>query len=229
MSEEKKYPAIQPHSGLQKVSDTIYWVSGCFKPGPPGVRIGVTMTIVKRGEDLTIFNTTRVSKAVEDEIAKLGTIKNVVRLSGHHGMADEYYIDTFKATYWDLPGISEGVKPKPTKTPHTDNLLSDGEGGCGPIPEATVHLVKNLKTPDAVVLLPDDGGTLICADFIQNGIPTPENSFGGKLIKGIFGFNTGCCNTPKMFFKAYGKETPEDIYEPNVPVVLGMKFDTIIR
>ena len=190
----------------------------------PAVRLAVTMTIVKRGGDLTIFNSTRVSKEVEEEIKKLGTIKNVVRLSGNHGSADEYYIDTFKATYWDLPGAAEAQGA--TKVPKADKMLSEGVGGFAPIPEANILFVKSIKIPEGMVWLPDDGGTLISGDFIQNGRPTPYNSCGGKMLKAMMGFNTGCCNTPSPFFQFYGKG--EDIYAPNVPTVLELKFDTII-
>ena len=225
MATEKKYAAVLPHGGLEKISDNVFWVSGGYSM-MPGVRIGCTMTIVKRGTDLTIFNSLRVSQELEEEIKKLGTIKNVVRICANHGSCDEYYIDTFGATYWDLPGAADAKGA--TKVPITENLLSDGDGGLPPIPEAKIILLKSIATPEAVVFLPNDGdGILICGDFIRNAEqPCLHQSFGGKAMSSLMGFNTGCCSTPSPFFFFYGKG--EDIYGPNVPVILDLKFDTFV-
>ena len=70
------------------------------------------MVVVKRDDDLTIINSIHVSEKVEDEIKKLGTVKNVVRLCSNHGVCDEYWIDKYQATYYDIPegATTEGEK-----------------------------------------------------------------------------------------------------------------------
>ena len=219
MSSDKKYPAIQPHGGLEKVVDNIYVVFGSYKM-MPGTRISLTMTIVVRGSDVTIINSMRVNSEVEEEIKKLGTIKNVVRICANHGSSDEYYIDTFNATYYDLPGGADIAGA--TKTPKASKELPDEF----PISDAKVIMIKDLKYPEAVVLLPDGNGTLITADFIQNGRPAPHKSFVGSALTSMLGFNTGCCSTPPLFFKAYGDG--KDIYQPNVPGILELDFENII-
>ena len=102
----KTYPAIAPHGPLTKVSDNVYVVPGSFKMAP-GLRISLTMTIVRRESELTIVNSMRVRPEVEEEIKALGDIKSVVRICSNHGASDEYYIDTFGATYYDLQGAAE--------------------------------------------------------------------------------------------------------------------------
>ena len=219
MSSDKKYPAIQPHGGLEKVVDNIYIVQGSYKM-MPGTRISLTMTIVVRGSDVTIINSMRVNSEVEEEIKKLGTIKNVVRICANHGSSDEYYIDTFNATYYDLPGGADIAGA--TKTPKGAKELPDEF----PISDAKVIMIENLKYPEAAVLLPDGDGTLITADFIQNGRPAPHKSFMGSALTSMLGFNTGCCSTPPLFFKAYGDG--KDIYQPNAPGIMELDFENIV-
>lgn len=194
----------------------------------PGVRISLTMVIVRReveGEkELTIVNSMRVNDHVKGEIEKLGDVKHVVRICSNHGACDEYYIDTYNATYYDLPAASttEGA----TKVPSTTHLLADGEAPPS-IPDASIYIVKNLKMPDAILKLPDGNGILVTGDFVQNGVGSPFDSFMMKwVLSPMFGFNTGMLTTPGPFFKFYGKG--EDIYSPNVAAVMEMEFDTII-
>jgi len=184
----------------------------------PGTRISCTMTIVKRGDDLTLINTLRVSAEVEEEIKKLGTIKNVVRICANHGSCDEYYKDTYEATYYDLPNADlEGA----TKTPQADKELPEI-----PIADAKVLMIKDLKFPEAMILIPDGGGTLITGDFIQNGRDAPHKSFLGSAICMVAGFMTGYCNTPPLVFTVYGDN--KDMYQPNVPAIMELEFDNII-
>ena len=218
----KTYPAIAPHGPLTKVSDNVYVVPGSFKMAP-GLRISLTMTIVRRESELTIVNSMRVRPEVEEEIKALGDIKSVVRICSNHGASDEYYIDTFGATYYDLQGAAE--TPGASKVPATENLVQNGSAPPS-LPDAKLLILDNLKMPDAILYLPDGGGTLISGDFIQHGIPTPHESF---LLKKVFskllGFNTGLLTCPPPFFKFYGKG--EDFYV-NVAKIMEFDFDTVI-
>ena len=216
---KEKYPAVCPHGSLERVLDNVYIVMGSFKM-MPATRIGVTMTIVKRDSDLTIINSVRVSSEVEKEIEKLGTVKNVVRICANHGCWDEYYIDKFKATYYDLPGVNEAKGA--TQTPKADKELPELPFSDG----SKVVMIEHLKYPEAVIWLPDGGGTLITGDFIQNGRPDHHSSFMGNILGRLMGFNTGCCNPPPMFFKFYGDG--KDVYKPNVPAIMELDFENIV-
>ena len=218
----KKYPAIAPHGPLTKVSDNVYVVQGSFKMGP-GLLLSLTMTIVKRESELTIVNSMRVGPEVEEEIKALGDIKSVVRICSNHGASDEYYVDTFGATYYDLPLAAE--TPGASKVPATDKLIENGSAPPS-IPDAKLVILENLKMPDAVLYLPDDGGTLICGDFIQNGIPSPHESFLVTHVLGkLLGFNTGLLTCPPPFFKFYGDGKDVSV---NVAKIMEMDFDTVI-
>lgn len=223
---KKAYVAVPPHGSLERVSEDVYIVPGSYRMAP-GLRVSLTMVVVRRGngndKELTIVNSMRVNADVEDEIKKLGDIKHVVRICSNHGASDEYYVDTYGATYHDLPdaATTEGA----TKGPSATSFLEDGKAPPS-IPDAKLVFLKNLKMPDAVLYLPDDGGMLVAGDFVQNGDTSPHDSFVMRRVVGpLLGFNTGCLTTPPPFFKFYGKG--EDVYV-NVPIVMEMEFDTII-
>ena len=245
---EKTYPAPAPsHGSLTKISDNVYIVPGSFQMAP-GIRITLTMSIVKRSSDLTIINSMRVSSDVEQEIKKLGTIKNVVRICSNHGAHDEYYVDTFNATYYDIPNAASTKGT--TKVPSTDNILEDGKEVPG-ISGSKVYFVKNIKMPEALVLLPkSDGGNgiLITGDLIQSGHYPPRSTMSARgsnfitkyfinmdtghtnfvashILNPLLGFSTGSLTTPPPYFQFYGNG--EDIYV-NVPIVMEFDFDSII-
>ena len=210
------YPDVVPHGALEKVTDDIYVVRG----GHTMMRIMVidlTMTVIKQGSDVIIVNAMRVSPEMEEEIQKLGKIKHVVQICGSHGAYDQYYIDTFGATFWDLPGRDEG------KTPKGDKILSDG--GDFPVTGAKVIKIQDVSIPEFVVWLPNGGGTLVTADFIQNGRPKEFENYIGSWFSYLVGFNNGRCSCPPLF--RLGFNTGKCMYANNVPKIMALDFKNI--
>jgi len=221
---KKKWPAVQPHDKfITKVTDNVYTVHGCFQFKGP-IRFGLCMTLYKNDDgEITIMNSNRVSKKVEDEIRKLGTVKHVCRIVSNHGRADEYYVETFGATYWDIPGAQE--HPKSSTVPATTNILEVG-GPLPGIPDSKLMLLDNLSQPDGMVLLKDGGGIIVGGDFIQNGRGSKHDSFIFKKVIGpVSGIKTHALTTPPTYQEFYGKGEDMSV---NCPVILALEFDTII-
>lgn len=209
------YPDAVPHGALEKVTDDIYVVRGGHNM--KGMVIELTMTVIKQGSDVVIVNSMRVSPEMEAEIQKLGKIKHIVQIAGGHGDYDQYYIDTFKATFWDLPGRDEA------KTPKGDKILSDG--GDFPVQGAKVMQIKDVSVSEFVVWLPHGGGTLVTGDFIQNGRPKQFVNFMGGVFTHMVGFNNGRCSCPPLF--RLGFNTGECMYANNVPRIMALDFKNI--
>jgi hypothetical protein len=188
-TDTKNYTPTTEHGELTKILDDVYVVRGSFYLGL-GAMISRTMTIVKRGNDLTVINAVRVSEEAEAEIKKLGTVKNLVRMSEGHGCDDAYYLNTFKPTYWSVKSfkpIAHGPPPDYTKALE--------EVGEVPIPDMKVILFKNAA--ESVLWLPDGGGTVIACDLIQNNIETPPHTnWLGKQATYWMGFQGECKCVP---------------------------------
>jgi hypothetical protein len=213
----KKYPPVTPHGELEKVSDNVWAVQGSFNM-LPGNRIGRTMAIVKRGDDLTIINSVRVNDEVEAKIKELGTIKNIVRICHSHGVDDLYYKDTFKAVFWDQELGERSTAGKADKF-----LTEDGEK---PIDDCKIVIFKGTKMLEAILWIPDDGGTLMTSDCIQNGQVSPHASFMWKhMMQGLMGFKTKCCTNVSMWRSLF--YNGEDLY-PNFERMLLLDFENLV-
>jgi len=214
--DDPKYRPVAPHGDLEEVTENVYVVMGSHVI-VRGLRIGLTMTIVKQGSELTIINPFRLRKEVEDEILKLGSIKHLVRISSMHGACDQYFIDKFQTTFWDLPAPDD-------KLPKGDKLLE--EGGNFPIDGAKILMMQDLKLPEAVVWIPNGGGTLLTADIIQNGRPRPHGSMGGNLFNRGMKFLSGHCGCPPFY--RMNQDIGKDMYQPNFPRILELEFENVM-
>jgi hypothetical protein len=211
------YIPFNDHGELTKVLDNVYIVRGSFNVGF-GVMIARTMTIVKRGDDLTVINSVRVNEEVEAEIKKLGTIKHLVRMAAGHGADDAYYINTFEPTYWSLEGIASVTN---TKT-HDKALTEDGEG---PIPDMKLVIFKSAPLKilhECVIWIPDNDGTLITCDFIQNTITPDHANFMGKHMTYWMGFQ-GECKCVPMWRSGNGMDHWDDIER-----ILAWDFENLV-
>ena len=214
--EDPKYRPVAPHGDLEEVTDNVYVVMGSHVI-VPGLRIGFTMTIVKKGNELTLINPFRIRKDVEDQILNLGSIKHLVRLSSMHGACDQYFIDKYQVTFWDLPAPED-------KLPKGYKLIE--ESGQFPIDGAKILMMRDVKLPEAVVWIPNGGGTLLTGDVIQNGRPRPHGSLGGNLFTRGVGFLSGHCGCPPLYRKSV--DIGKDMYQPNFTRILELDFENIL-
>jgi hypothetical protein len=214
MTKDTNFAPVCPHGKVVKVFDDVYMVEGSF-PMLPGVRIGRAMTIVKNGDDLTVINSIRVDEETEEEIKKLGTIKNLVRLCTGHGLDDPYYFQTFKPKYYSV------AKEPMANAPHDVNLTEESEV---PIPDAKVIVFKNIPKgaePECAMLIPQGGSTLVTVDAIQNGATPDHSSFLGRNMTYMLGFNH-TCNCPPLWRHNNGMDHWNDMER-----ILALEWDNL--
>ena len=99
---------LEPHGPIEPLFDDVWRVNGSLEMKPT-MRLGRNMIVVRNGGELTIINSVRLDSGTEAQLKALGTIAHVVKI-GLHGMDDAYYVDTFGAKMWTLPGarVAEG-------------------------------------------------------------------------------------------------------------------------
>jgi hypothetical protein len=165
-----EFRAVQAHGDITEIGTDLFMVTGAFRMGP-GVGITRNMFIVRQGKELVLVSAMRLSPEGEAALQKLGKVSHLIRIGGFHGADDPYVVDRYKPTYWAPANLSkiQGVRTL--------------EPGACPIDGATVFLFEKGKTPEAALVLPAEGGTLVTADCFQNW-----TSFQGcTLLGGLVG------------------------------------------
>lgn len=162
-----EFPAAMPHGAIDEVFDNVFVVRGRFKINAM-VHFDRNMAIVRRGDELVAINSVRLTDDGEAQLAKLGKVKHVVRIGAFHGMDDPYFVDRYGATLWGPKGKALSNADKPL----------DGD---------VIHFEKAAH-PEAAILLPQDGGTLITCDSYQNWTTTKHCSLLAALSVKMMGF-----------------------------------------
>ena len=101
------YPGPWLHGGLVRLDEVAgpdeWWALEGTVVVKDTLTLKRTMYVRRAGGEggaVTICGPVRVSDDVEKQIAALGTVKHVVRVTSLHGVDDAYYVDKFKATAW---------------------------------------------------------------------------------------------------------------------------------
>lgn len=176
------YPIAQRHGDIRRLLPDFFSVSGSAKLAP-GVVINRNMGIARNGDDLLLINPVRLCARVEEKLLDLGQIRHAVRLGYHHGCDDLYYRDKFNLTFWRQAGSD--LYP----VPEADNPLC--EGGEAPFPGGRVFEFRRARYPEAALLLPMDGGLLLCCDSLQYQRDWSRCSFAAKWLLRFAGFRRG--------------------------------------
>jgi hypothetical protein len=151
------YPAATHHDPIEELLPDLFWVHGTVELRP-GMFLSRNMAIVRRGGDLSLVNSVRLTEEGERALAALGEVKNVVRIGNFHGMDDRYYVDTHAARFWCLPGRQAREEPSPDGLLSADNLPFDG---------SALHVFEGANFPECALVLEEDGGVLLTADSLQ--------------------------------------------------------------
>jgi len=180
------FPPAYPHGEIKYIGGRTPEASPPASPGAPAdgvwtVRvlhaIGVppattpTMTIVRAGGALTLFNALRLTPRGEAALSALGPITTVVRLGGRHGADDEYYRRVHGAALAAVDDMRLADGAAAVDVPLTNTVAGLGDYfalSALPIPAAGV-VVLPTPTPEAVVYLPHHGppgGLLLTADAL---------------------------------------------------------------
>jgi hypothetical protein len=171
------FAPLEPHGPLTPLFEDVFTLVGSVTMMPL-VRIPRTMTVVRRGSELTLINAVRVDDATLTALKALGRIAHVVRI-GLHGMDDAWYVQEHGATLWALPGV-EHARGQTTQEELAEDHL--------PLAGARLFRFEHTVAPEAALLLDDGGGLLVTCDSVQNWESTDGCSLLGTLATHALGF-----------------------------------------
>lgn len=187
---------VHPHSGLLEIGQDLWAVQGTVKIKPL-FRFSRYMAVIRMPDkkSLALVNAVRLSDDGLAELARLGTVRHVVRLGKHHSMDDAFYVRKYDARMW---APASATHPNGVST---TNVLEDGAD----VPFAQggkVFVFRTLKASEfeAALLLPGaahgGGDALVTCDALQShnvrdthaNLPTRAfmwlNGFTGKACVG---------------------------------------------
>lgn len=173
------YHPSQPHGSIQEIADGVFWVRGSIRMGP-GLRIPRNMVIVKSGDELAVISAVRLSEEGEAALAKLGTVRHVIKIGAVHGIDDPYYVARHGAAYWSIPGAA-----RPNQDPAPDRALTPDSL---PIADAELFTFDDAIRKEGALVIQRSGGILITCDSVQHWPDTDGCSLPGKLIARAIGF-----------------------------------------
>lgn len=152
--------------------DGLWVVHGTFAMSPAGT-FPRTMTVVRHsGGRVAVINSMRLDAAGEAALRALGPVDAVVRLGAFHGVDDDYYVRSFGATAYALPGspLPPGLPVPPV--PLAAGTAAAAAAARSPIPGAHVFVFAVTKAEAALHLPafgpPGSGGTLVLCDAVIN-------------------------------------------------------------
>lgn len=176
------HPAPKPHGPIEEVFPNVFFVTGAFSPGPIA-RITRNMVVVRRGSELVVLNSVRLTPEGEAQLDRLGKVAHVVRLGHFHGADDPYYAERYNVPVWASSRIKHA--------PHVGNTKTLHAGDC-PIDGASVYVCESGKADEAVVILDHDGGVMVGCDVLQNWTTFDGCSFTAKIFLPMMGFGPRC-------------------------------------
>lgn len=177
----------------------MFVVTGGFRMGP-GVTIPRNMTVVRQGQDLIVINSVRLTDEGEAALAALGTVRHVVRIGAGHGADDPYYAQRYGAPVWAPAGITQSPEiQEPRELSETKHPFTDG---------SSVFVFAYSKRPEAVVILPVEGGVLVTCDAYQHWANYDGCSALAKVVAKLAGF--GPTVIGPMWLKKAGREVARD-------------------
>lgn len=184
-----EFPAALPHGEIRELFPDIFFVTGSMNMSKPPLSFSRNMTVVRENGSLTLINSVRLDEPGLRDLEKLGTIDNVIRLAGFHGMDDPFYKERYNAKVWAIKGqvYVKGFDFNVEPFFHADELV-DAAGEL-PIKGARLYVFRSVKPPEAIVVLLRDGGILVTGDSLQNW-QKPDRYFNllGRLILSFKGF-----------------------------------------
>ena len=174
------FPPAEPHGPIEEIFPDAYWVTGSVR-FKPLVRLPRNMVVLRNGDELTLINAVRLNEEGEAALARLGTVRHVIRI-GNHGMDDAYYIERYGAKHWAVPREGETSDVELTE----DTEL--------PIPDTRVFMFRDTKMSEAALLVEREGGLLITCDSIQHWAHTQAHVRCGEVDHAHHGLSIPSAN-----------------------------------
>ena len=195
------FRTAEPHGPITEVFPDVFFVTGRFRI-TPGFAITRNMVVVRQGDELTAVNAIRLTTEGEQELAKLGRVRHLVRIGFAHGTDDPFYVDRYQPTFWAPKGQrhAAGVAPDQDLAP-----------GNSPLDGTRVFPFKNGTGPEAALLLERDGGVLVTCDSFQNWTTFEGCSLLGKVAGKLMGFGPAVIGGP--WARYMGRDVKRDFDE----------------
>lgn len=178
---QKNYAPIYPHDPIVEIFENIYLLRGSIKLGF-GLSMNRNMIIIKQNNELTLINAVRMSEAELEKLEALGAVKHVIRLGDFHGIDDQFYIDTYQATFWSQSHHVNYPNLFPIK------IIQSSKSP--PIKNAEFFIFEQATCPEAILYI-EDKKLLITTDSIQYWSDWKYFSFLSKIIIYLMGFRLG--------------------------------------
>lgn len=127
-------PPASPHGELTEVLPDVFFVTGGVRMAPL-LSFSRNMVVVRQGERLVLVNSMRLHDTGLAALDELGTVTDVIRLAGFHGMDDPFYKERYGAKTWVVDGMTyhRGFDAtKPGATPYFEADATMGPDTAGP-------------------------------------------------------------------------------------------------
>ncbi len=190
---ETVMPAARPHGEFVELFDNVFFITGSVHMSAPmPMSFSRNMTVIREGQNLTLINSIRLDDRGLAALDNLGSVVNVIRIAGFHGMDDPFYRDRYDAKILAVEGQSyaRGIEPEPKSA--DIYFVPDVEMNQGselPIRASSLYVLNTAKPPEALVVLDRDGGILVSGDCLQNWRATDQYfSFLAKPMMKMMGF-----------------------------------------
>lgn len=165
---ENLYPKALAHGELNEVFQNVYFVSGAMETVLMEMdwQFSRNMVVVRDGKRLVLINSVRLNAQGLARLDSLGVVTDVIRLGALHGRDDAFYVDKYKAKYWAMPGVDN----------KTQTLVTELSEECElPIKGASLFQFTTSNVPEAIIILPQNGGIAIACDALQNWLSPDEH------------------------------------------------------
>jgi hypothetical protein len=164
----RPFPPALPHGELREVLPGLSFVTGTIAlPGPLPVRFSRNMTVVREGGRVVLVNTLRLDEAGLTALEKLGEVTDVMRLAGFHGADDAFCKDRYGAKVWAIAGQRYTTGFDTSGEVYFEPDVEVGEASELPIGDARLRVFAS-RPPEALLVLPHAGGTVVAGDCLQN-------------------------------------------------------------
>ena len=166
-----------PHGPIETITDRLSFVRGSMRMNPL-LRISRNMAILNDEDGLTLVNPIRLTDSGEDALARLGTVRRILRLGAMHGIDDPYYKAHFGAELWAEAGGT--IYPDP---PIDRDISAEF-----PLPNTTLFRFERTLQPEAALLIAGAPKVLLTCDAIQHYGDYTYNNRMARLAMPFIGF-----------------------------------------